>query len=112
MLRIRERCTDDARRHFENGTYGCLTIVSRNGDLEVENKELKQRIAELEDKIGDRDEINRCLREQIAELESKETEKQKKRTGVIVARVINGQEYVRLDDFMSVVNDFQAEIGT
>lgn len=91
MLRIRERCTDGARRHFENGTYGCLTVVNRNGDLELENKELKQRIAELE---------------------SKETGKQKKRTGVIVARVIDGQEYVGLDDFMSVVNDLQAEIGT
>ena len=50
MLRLRERCTDDARRHFENGIYGCLTIVNRNGDLELENKELKQRIAELESK--------------------------------------------------------------
>ena len=44
-------------------------------DMKAENDLLKQRIAELEDKIGDRDEINRCLREQIAELESKETEK-------------------------------------
>ena len=50
MLRLRERCMDGARRFFENGTYGCLTIVSRNGDLEVENQELKQRIAELESK--------------------------------------------------------------
>lgn len=41
-------------------------------DMKSENQKLKQRIAELEDKIGDRDEINRCLREQIAELQNKE----------------------------------------
>ena len=35
-----------------------------------------------------------------------------KYTTVIVAKEINGQTYVTLDDFMSVVNDFQAEIGT
>ena len=50
MSRLRERCMDGARRLFDSGTYGCLTIVNRNGDLEVENQELKQRIAELESK--------------------------------------------------------------
>ena len=52
------------------------------------------------------------LKQRIAELESKETEKPTKCTAVIVAKEINGQTYVTLDDFMSVVNDLQAEIGT
>ena len=52
------------------------------------------------------------LKQRIAELESKETEKPTKYTTVIVAKEINGQTYVTLDDFMSVVNDLQAEIGT
>ena len=52
------------------------------------------------------------LKKQIAELESKEDEKPTKYITVIVAKEINGQEYVRLEDFMSVVNDLQAQIGT
>lgn len=52
------------------------------------------------------------LKQRIAELESEEDEKPTKYTTVIVAKEINGQEYVRLEDFMSVVNDLQAEIGT
>lgn len=52
------------------------------------------------------------LKQHIDELESKETEKPTKYTTVIVAKEINGQAYVTLDDFMSVVNDLQAEIGT
>ena len=52
------------------------------------------------------------LKQRIAELESKEDEKSTKYTTVIVAKEINGQTYVTLDDFMSVVNDLQAEIGT
>ena len=74
-------CMDSAREKFDNHSYGGLVIYTKNFTSECErrlydeNQELKQRIAELEDKIGDRDEINRCLREQIAELESKETEK-------------------------------------
>ena len=71
-------CMDSAREKFDNHSYGGLVIYTKNFTSECErrlydeNKELKQRIAELEDKIGDRDEINRCLREQIAELQSKE----------------------------------------
>ena len=71
-------CMDSAREKFDNHSYGGLVIYTKNFTSECErrlydeNKELKQRIAVLEDKIGDRDEINRCLREQIAELESKE----------------------------------------
>ena len=52
------------------------------------------------------------LKQRIAELESEKSEKLTKHTEVIVAREINGQEYVRLEDFASVVNDLQAEIGT
>ena len=52
------------------------------------------------------------LKQRIAELESMEMGKPTKYTTVIVAKEINGQEYVRLEDFASVVNDLQAEIGT
>ena len=93
------------------------------------DKVFEDKIAELENiinhKLGDWDKSgisyreildmkseNNKLKQRIAELESKETEKPTKYTTVIVAKEINGQEYVRLDDFMSVVNDLQAEIGT
>ena len=44
---LRTRCMESARDNFDNGIYGCLTIVKSN-ELEAENKELKQHIAELE----------------------------------------------------------------
>lgn len=100
MLRIRERCTDDARRHFENGTYGCLTVVNRNGDLEAENEKLKQRIAELEDKIGDRDEIKRRLFERAAELKSKESVKPMR----IEFHADNGEPFTPLEVANSLIN--------
>ena len=96
------------------------------GKYQWENESLKQRIAELEseneslkdslDKITtSRSEwIDKAVewQQKCEKLESKETEKSTKYTTVIVAKEINGQEYVRLEDFMSVVNDLQAEIGT
>ena len=81
--------------------------------------ELREEIARLESsyhrhrsKICDLENENHKLKQRIAELESKEAEKSTKYTTVIVAKEINGQTYVKLDDFMSVVNDLQAEIGT
>ena len=62
--------------------------------------------------IGHMHETIEELKQRIAELESMEMGKPTKYTTVIVAKEINGQEYVRLEDFMSVVNDLQAEIGT
>jgi phage shock protein A len=85
---------DKIARLEENVGYykDSLSRVEKNCDkLYHENKELKQRIAELE---------------------SKETQKPTKCTTVIIAKEINGQTYVQLEDFMSVVNDLQAEIGT
>ena len=95
------------------------------GKYQQENESLKQRIDELEKELSsvvkeaERQEFIRdmsCLERQeliqrIAELESKKTEKPTKCTAVIVAKEINGQTYVTLDDFMSVVNDLQAKIG-
>ena len=88
-------------------------------DFSEHDKVFEDKIAELEKRIQELDTIDairidekRELKQRIAELESKETEKSTKYTTVIVAKEINGQEYVRLEDFMSVVNDFQAEIGT
>ena len=79
----------------------------------------EDKIAELEKRIQELDTIDAIridekkeLKQRIAELESKETEKPTKYITVIVAKEINGQTYVTLDDFMSVVNDLQAEIGT
>lgn len=101
-------------------------------DFSEHDKVFEDKIARLEEQIAEkcklcvkndiyeiekaqlcllRDE-NKKLKQRIAELESKETEKPTKYTTVIVAKEISGQEYVRLDDFMSVVNDLQAEIGT
>ena len=77
-----------------------------------ENQKLKQRIAELESKNNQLTESILRKETKIHELESEKTEKPRKCTAVIVAKEINGQTYVTLDDFMSVVNDFQAEIGT
>ena len=82
------------------------------GKYQRENESLKKRIQELDTIDTIRIDENRELKQRIAELESKETEKPTKYITVIVAKEINGQEYVRLDDFMSVVNDLQAEIGT
>lgn len=88
MSRLRERCMDGARRNFDRGNYGCLTILNRNGDLETESEKLKQRIAELE---------------------SKETKKPINGWICVVAKEINGKEYVKLEDFLRVVNDLQEQ---
>ena len=147
---LRTRCMESARDNFDNGIYGCLTIVKYPNELETENISLKQKVKEYEDKIAElekeleewkeearvvkkqRDEQLKSfrkgiepyvdllhmhetiaeLKQRIAELESKETEKSTKYTTVIVAKEINGQTYVTLDDFMSVVNALQAKIGT
>lgn len=83
---LRTRCMKDATDAFDSRAYGRLTIVGRRVDLEAENEKLKQRIAELESK-----EIKNPINGWIC----------------VVAKEINGQEYVRLEDFMRVVNDFQ-----
>ena len=77
-----------------------------------ENEVLKRRIQELDTIDTIRIDENRKLKQRIAELESKETEKPTKYTTVIVAKEINGQTYVTLDDFTFVVNALQAQIGT
>lgn len=75
MSRLRERCMDGARRNFDRGNYGCLTILNRNGDLETESEKLKQRIAELESENNQLTESILRKETKIHELESKETEK-------------------------------------
>lgn len=80
--------------------------------LHHKNKELKQEKSDKNKKIAELAWENESLKQRIDELESRGTEKSTKYTTVIVAKEINGQEYVRLKDFMSVVNDLQAEIGT
>ena len=88
-------------------------------DFSEHDKVFEDKIDELDrmrkvwlDKAVEWQQENEKLKQRIAELESKETEKPTKCTAVIVAKEINGQTYVTLDDFMSVVNDLQAEIGT
>lgn len=108
-------CMDSAREKFDNHSYGGLVIYTKNFTSECErrlydeNQELKQRIAELEQSRSEW--INTAVewQQKCEKLESKETEKQKKRTGVIIAKEINGQTYVTLDDFMRVVNDLQEQ---
>ena len=82
------------------------------GKYQRENESLKKRIQELDAIDTIRIDENRELKQRIAELESKETEKPTKYTTVIVAKEINGQTYVTLDDFTFVVNALQAQIGT
>ena len=62
--------------------------------------------------LGKYQQENESLKQRIAELESEETEKTTKYTTVIIAKEINGQTYVTLDDFTFVVNALQAQIGT
>lgn len=92
------------------------TVSQLLGKYQQENESLKNRIIELENFSCQAEQETETLVEKlmqrIAELESKETEKPTKYITVIVAKEINGQTYVTLDDFMSVVNDLQAEIGT
>ena len=90
-----------------------------NIDFSEHDKVFEDKIVELKkdyktasELLGKYQQENESLKQRIAELESKEDEKPTKYTTVIVAKEINGQEYVRLEDFMSVVNDLQAEIGT
>jgi hypothetical protein len=120
---LRTRCMEDAIDAFDRGSYGALTIVGRRVDLEVENEKLKRRIAELEVKNKNLvDMINELQLEKahidcdlydankrIDELESKETKKPINGWICVVAKEINGQEYVKLEDFMRVVNDLQEQ---
>ena len=64
--------------------------------MEVE-KESQERIAELESELEVKDNL----------LEIKNGLCKPPMMTVIVAKTINGQDYVRLEDFMSVVNDLQ-----
>ena len=45
---LRSRCTEKARDLFDRDCYGALTISCHSNEMEFENKQLKQRIAELE----------------------------------------------------------------
>ena len=47
---LRKRCNDSARDLFDRECYGALTIVCHSKETELENKQLKKRIAELESK--------------------------------------------------------------
>lgn len=64
--------------------------------MEVE-KESQERIAELESELEVKDNL----------LKIKNGLCKSQMMTVVVAKTINGQDYVRLEDFMSVVNDLQ-----
>ena len=87
-------------------------LVQREQDSTDMIMKLKQEKSDKNEKIAELACENESLKQRIAELESKETEKPTKYITVIVAKEINGQTYVQLEDFMSVVNDLQAQIGT
>lgn len=107
------------------------------GKYQQENESLKKRVVELEDFSCQAEQETESLVEKLNQhiveleksrsewidktvewqqkcekLEIKETEKTTKYTTVIVAKEINGQTYVTLDDFTFVVNALQAQIGT
>lgn len=52
---------------------------------------------------------NKELKKRIDDLESEETKKPKNGWICVVAKEINGQEYVKLEDFLRVVNDLQEQ---
>ena len=104
--RIQELDTIDSIRIDEK-----RELKQRISELEIKNKQLKHGI----DKMAEKSKwIDRAVewQQKCEKLESKETEKPTKYTTVIVAKEINGQTYVTLDDFTFVVNALQAQIGT
>ena len=55
---------------------------------------------------------NKELKRHLSDLKSKKAEENILSMTIICTEKINGQDYVRLEDFMSVVNDLQAQIST
>ena len=87
-------------------------------DYEVLEDRVEKLKCELEKTYNQLMEVEKESQERIAELESELEVKDnllKIKNGlckppmmtVVVAKTINGQDYVRLEDFMSVVNDLQ-----
>lgn len=72
---LRTRCMESARDNFDKEIYGCLSIVSYPKEIENENKELKQHIADLDKENLRLTESVLRKETKIHELESKETEK-------------------------------------
>ena len=98
---LRRRCNSESALHaFDAKSIYRLHIVTT--DKEAENAELKKRISEL-DMISDE---NKKLKQRIAELES---EKSEKPVAYVLAKEIDGQHYVTVEDFMSVVNNLQSK---
>lgn len=120
--RVVKKQRDEQLKSFRKGIEPYVDLLHMHETI----AELKQHIDELKSK---NESLNQSINEittsrsewidkavewqqKCEKLESKETEKSTKYTTVIVAKEINGQAYVTLEDFMSVVNDLQAEIGT
>lgn len=85
-------------------------------DTKAENEKLKQKISDLESLMQKQEEFLEMkniqiagLKQHIAELESKNTVKPRNGWICVAAKEINGQEYVKLEDFMRVVNDLQEQ---
>ncbi len=85
-------------------------------DFSEHDKVFEDKIEDLESLMQKQDEFLEMknmqvaeLKQRIAELEGKEIKKPKNGWICVVAKEINGQEYVRLEDFMRVVNDFQEQ---
>ena len=74
----------------------CELEKTYNQLMEVE-KESQERIAELESELEVKDNLLKIMNGLC----------KPPMMTVIVAKTINGQDYVRLEDFMSVVNDLQ-----
>ena len=97
---------------YANGEYVLLK------DYEVLEDRVEKLKCELDKTYNQLMEVEKESQERIAELESELEVKDnllKIKNGlckspmmtVVVAKTINGQDYVRLEDFMSVVNDLQ-----
>ena len=103
----------------------CYVEASDYDKILLELKKSNEKVAKIESELFDAQKsadeyYNKCidLTNQIAKLKSELEAKDnllKIKNGlckppmmtVVVAKTINGQDYVRLEDFMSVVNDLQ-----
>ena len=120
--RVVKKQRDEQLKSFRKGIEPYVDLLHMHETI----AELKQHIDELKSK---NESLNQSINEittsrskwidkavewqqKCEKLESNETEKTTKYTTVIVAKEINGQTYVTLDDFTFVVNALQAQIGT
>lgn len=79
-------------------------LAGANMQLQIERNELRQAVDDLRERISSL-ESELSVKENLLKIKNGLCKSQM--MTVVVAKTINGQDYVRLEDFMSVVNDLQ-----